>query len=70
MCVSFRGGCLAQAYVSIVAHVAKYVNSFLVFFYDRQKYVGNYRGENADCFYVFIVKIILTKAVLFDIMEV
>lgn len=55
--------CRSQAYESIVALVAKNVNSFLMFFYILQRYCENNRGEVVICAYVFSVKIILTKTV-------
>ena len=64
MFVSFEFGlCLAQAYDSIVARVAKNVNSFFIFFLILQRCCENNRGEIVICAYVFSVKIILTKAV-------
>lgn len=62
--------CRSQAYDFVVAQVDKNVNSFLIDFMKKQRSVKNYRGESLICAYDFSVKIVLTKAVWFDIIEI
>lgn len=62
--------CRSQAYDFIVAQVDKNVNSFLIDFMKKQRSVKKYRSKFLICAYDFFVKIVLTKAVWFDIIEI